>query len=258
MNNTDIEWTDKTWNPVTGCHHDCPYCYGKRMVKRFTSERDYRLCKLYNDSTKTKYGRIWELDSRLFRDDYKGTKIPHPFWFEPTFHKYRLDEPLNRKKPAKIFVCSMGELFGNWIPAEWIEKVLDVVKQCSRHTFQFLTKNPYRYKEFDFPENCWLGTTIEGNDEENTYHRYWGLYEKQKNIQFISFEPLLGAKEFENMLEYINWLDWIIIGSQTGPRAKQPKKEWVQAILDACNYHDIPVFLKDNLDWSKKIQEWPE
>lgn len=258
MNGTGIEWTDFTWNPATGCYHDCWYCYAKKIVKRFTFKRDYRFCKKNHKPISTDFGDIWELKDQPFRDDYEGTKIPHPFWFEPTFHRYRLQEPLERKKPAKIFVVSMGDLFGKWVPDEWIEEVIKVTKKCPQHTFQFLTKNPERYGDFEFPSNCWLGTTIEGDNANNVFERYWGLYDKKDNIQFISFEPLLGREDIKKMLLSSTWIDWIIIGAQTGPGAVKPKEEWVNLIINKSRFLNIPVFLKDNLNWPEQIQEWPE
>ena len=111
MNKTKIEWTNWTWNPVVGCKHNCWYCYGKRIAKRF------------------------------FKDN------PN---YEPKFYPERLKEPYTLKKPSKIFVCSMADLFGDWVKMNWIERVIKVVKENPQHTFQFLTKNPKRYLEFEF------------------------------------------------------------------------------------------------------------
>jgi len=257
MNYTNIEWTDFTWNPVTGCYHGCEYCYARKIVKRFTSEKDNLKCKKTHNAIETEYGPIWELWSSLFRDDYKGTTIPHPFWFEPTFHKYRLEEPCQRKKPAKIFVSSMGDLFGDWIPKEWIEQVIEVAEKCPQHTFQFLTKNPKRYKEFKFPNNCWLGTSVDGRDFRTDLGRaeimeQLIMEQSIDNITFLSVEPLLG--NVENHVSF-SWCNWVIIGAETGPGAKKPKKWWVEQIFK--NYRG-PVFLKNNLNWHETIQEWPK
>lgn len=204
---TKIEWTDYTWNPVTGCKHGCPYCYARKISNRF-------------------YGN-----------------------FEPTFHPERLKEPYNLKKPSKIFVVSMGDLFGDWVPITWIKEVIKVAEQNPQHTFQFLTKNPFRYTNFNFPKNCWLGTTVNTKDDEKRIPELNSM--SGINKTFISFEPLLGE------INYPPICSWIIIGAQTNPEI-QPKKEWVQKLIDEAWKRNIPVFLKDNLNWEEKIKQFPE
>lgn len=260
MNNTNIEWTDLTWNPVTGCYHDCEYCYGKRIAHRFLSAYDRKKCIEHNrkeHATITEYGRrIWDIPSPIY--DGECRKTAHPFGYEPTLHRYRLDEPAKRQKPAKIFVCSMADLFGEWVPKNWIESILKIVKQCPQHTFQFLTKNPERYYNYfadpEVPalENWWIGASA---SICNTAHTRSECLSFMNANTFMSFEPL-----HENIVEYTEWgaLDWVIVGAQTGPGAKKPKKQWVENIISYCRAYDIPVFLKDNLNWPEKIQEWPE
>lgn len=212
MNKTKIEWTDYTWNPVTGCKHNCPYCYAKKISNRF-------------------YGN-----------------------FEPTFHPERLKEPYKLKKPNKIFVVSMGDLFGEWVPKEWIEQIITVAKENPQHIFQFLTKNPIRYVQLNttrlsFPKNCWLGTTV--NTQEDTKRILNLNCMSGVNKIFVSFEPLLGE------INYPPLFNWVIIGAQTNPEL-QPKKEWVQNIINDAWGRNIPVFLKDNLKWDEKIKQFPE
>ncbi|MFW6328197.1 MAG: DUF5131 family protein [Bacteroidota bacterium] len=263
MNRTKIEWTDFTWNPVTGCYHGCEYCYARRIAHRFAGcvhhkATDTDIIKI-NGKEHFENTKMLALEEPMLKRS--GDKAPYPIGFRPTFHKYRLHEPVQRQKPAKIFVCSMGDLFGEWVPKKWIEKVIEVAENCPQHTFQFLTKNPERYQEFDFPNNCWLGTTIEADNSHNVFERYWGLYPKRENIQFVSFEPLLGKEDLNNMFLSCTWLDWVIIGAQTGPGAVSPEHEWIEIILRESDYHGIPVFMKNNLDnfWSGDlVQEWPE
>ncbi|MDI3548153.1 MAG: hypothetical protein PWR10_1805 [Halanaerobiales bacterium] len=222
MNWTTIEWTDFTWNPVVGCKHGCPYCYAKRFAERGLGE----------------YGK------------YKKGKR-----FQPRFFPGRLDEPKQRKRPAKIFVSSMGDLFGDWVPDEWIEAVLDIVRGCPQHTFQFLTKNPDRYYNWftfdmkNIPDNIWIGAGADNATDAHTRSGTLGFMGAK--VKFLSLEPLL-----ENVVEYVEWesLDWVIVGAQTGPGAKKPKKEWVENIISYCRAYDIPVFLKDNLEWPEKIK----
>ena len=137
--NNPIGWTNWTWNPISGCKNGCKYCYARKIATRFTPKN-----RLGDDCTQPGNG--------LHEIRYKSQ--PFKYGFEPTLHSYRLYEPLIMKEPSKIFVCSMADLFGEWVPDEWIHKVLKIVKQCPQHVFQFLTKNSSRYKNFDFPKNC--------------------------------------------------------------------------------------------------------
>ena len=209
MNKTKIEWTDYTWNPVTGCLHGCEYCYARKISMRFNGH------------------------------------------FEPEFHEDRLEQPYKAKKPSKIFVSSMGDLLGEWVKPEWIERVIITAKYNPRHTFQFLTKNPKRYREFDWPYNCWLGATATNQKEYDKAATVFvdGDFE---NTFFISCEPLLGKIKMR-----IVWLDWLIIGSQTNPD-KQPEKEWVKMLLDKAKADRTFVFCKNNLDYPDKPQEFPK
>jgi len=178
-------------------------------------------------------------------------KIANRFYgsFEPRFFPERLKKPYSWKKPTKIFVVDMGDLFGDWVPKEWIKAVIKVAEDNPRHTFQFLTKNPRRYVHFKFPKNCWLGATI--NTEKDKKRLFDLMRKYHTNTTFVSFEPLLG--EISKMLIETHW---VIIGAQTNPNV-QPKKEWVQNIINECRYTHIPVFLKDNLKWNEKIKEFP-
>jgi protein gp37 len=207
MNLTGIEWTDYTWNPVTGCKHDCEYCYARKISNRFNRS------------------------------------------FEPQIHEKRLKEPYSAgvvsRRPIKIFVCSMADLFGGWVPDEWIEKVLEVVRDNPDKIFQFLTKNPKRYHEFDFPKNAWLGITATNQKQyREALSVNIGLYSnwKKSNICFVSFEPLLNEIDPNASCPP----DWFIIGSQTNPNI-QPKREWVDKIIRFADRRDIPYFVKKNL-----------
>ena len=234
MNRTKIEWCDYTWNPITGCSRGCSYCYARRMA--------YRL--------KGRYG------------------YPQDDPFKPTFHPGRLLEPLQLKKPSKIFTVSMGEFFGPEIPEVWQTLILDIIFHCPQHTFQILTKQPQNIPnwveaEAHWPSNIWLGVSVDG---KNTYteRMLFDLYDVDfPHLKFVSFEPLLGPIS-ETALEMLETVQWVIIGAQTGPSAKQPRTEWVNAIIEAADKFGIPVFIKWNLECLrtfntsiKRRQEFP-
>ena len=209
MNKTKIEWCDYTWNPVVGCKHGCSYCYAKKICNRFKMI---------------------------------------PKFEEPKFYPERINDPLKKKEHSTIFVVSMGDLFGEWVPAEWIKQVLSTTWAAPGHKFMFLTKNPKRYKEFEFPENCWLGATITGEQTKEDWPRnlkndiigsLYGL----KNKTFLSIEPLLGQFWGHSF----TGIDQVIIGAMTGPGAVKPEKHWIESIThDNILYKsNIKPFMKD-------------
>lgn len=219
MNRTKIEWTDITWNPVTGCLHGCWYCYAKKLAQRF--------------------------------------KKNFPRGFQPTFYPGRLTEPWKRKKPAKIFVCSIADLFAKWTPKKWRDLVISYARMCPiNHSFQFLTKNPELIPGLPYPDNFWLGTTVtcENEDWINIEH----IKRVHAGVVFVSFEPLLGAIPISLDLK---GLDWIIIGKLTGSRRVKLDPRWVNRILNRALQHGIPVFMKNNLKPEypgELIQEFPK
>ena len=152
--------------------------------------------------------------------------------FIPHWSYGQARKPYKINEPSKIFVCSYGELFGDWVPKEWIEKVLQVVKDNPQHTFQFLTKNPKRYSEFEFPKNCWLGTTIDYPNQERI-----DWLKKKSNYKFISFEPLLGDMSGLDL----SGIDLAIVGAMTGAKAIKPKKKWIESINHPNMFHKANI-----------------
>ena len=216
MNRTKIEWTELSWNPITGCKHGCWYCYAKKLSQRF---------------------------KKIF-----------PNGFEPTFHPKRLDEIEQVRRPYKIFVCSIADLFAPWTPEEWRNKVLSAMQRCVvRHTFQLLTKNPERIPLwYEFPENTWVGTTV--TCENDDWKNIEAIKKVKARVRFASFEPLLGLLPSEICL---NGLQWVIIGKLTGSKRVKLDNYWVWRILNEARSHNIPVFIKNNVGWPEKIQEFP-
>ena len=146
----------------------------------------------------------------------------------------------------------MGDLFGEWVPDHWIQQVFEACNKAPQHTYIFLTKNPAGMLPYEFPENAWAGVSATG--EQDFHSRVDTLMFVDAPVRFVSLEPLLhDALEYGDFAE----LDWVIVGAQTGPGAVKPKPEWVQSIIDQCRAADVPLFLKDNLGWPEKIQEYP-
>lgn len=247
---TKIDWCDMSWNPVTGCLHDCPYCYAKRVTNRFGAH----LTPLSGKQT-----AILEKPDYFMQGNVKVRSSPFPFDFLPTFHRYRLEEPARKTKPRNIFVCSMADLFGRWVPVEWIVEVLDACRAAPQHNFLFLTKNPARYEELDklalLPreDNFWYGSTVTAPGMP--------FFHSEFHKTFLSIEPLLepfGESEYSSRLT-----DWAIIGAETGNRKEKvtPKREWVVELVQSFQLANVPVFMKSNLSdvWGVPLlQEYPE
>lgn len=263
MNKTKIEWCDSTWNPVTGCLHGCEYCYARRVAKRFEG------CD--TPSTFNTYGQAkWKCvnpgegrENAIFDisadrppvnvrfDKEKQKRIvsvaPYPFGFSPTLHRRLLDVPQRWKKPRTIFVCSMADLFGDWVPDEWIEEVFAACEKAPQHRYLFLTKNPQRYirlfgdRKLPKRDNMWYGTTVTSPTETfvwaSTHHT------------FLSIEPILEdfAGRFET--DRNEFVQWVIVGAETGNRKDKviPEKSWIDAIKNACDENNISLFMKDSL-----------
>lgn len=208
--NSDIEWTESTWNPITGCtkiSSGCKNCYAERMALRL---------------------------QRMGQANYRNG-------FEVTTHEHVLDYPLRWKKPRIIFVNSMSDLFHEDVPVGFIECVFDVMERANWHIFQVLTKRAERLTElsnkFSWPENVWVGVTV----EENQYlSRVSALRETPASVKFLSLEPLLS--ELPGL--QLEGLDWVIVGGESGPRARQMKKQWVLDIRDKCLNANVPFFFK--------------
>lgn len=233
MNKTKIEWCDSTWNPVTGCKYGCEYCYARRIAGRFGKKvPDYSGYLLSH--------------AGIHMVDNKFDSNPYPFLFEPTFHAYRLDEPQRKKKPQTIFVCSMADLFGDWVPDVWIEEVFEACKKAPQHRYLFLTKNPRRYGELakadKLPKNdhFWYGSTLDSMQAL----RYPGRF---GDNTFVSIEPL--TERMDVGLGSFGGDKWIIIGAETGNRKGKviPEKEWVDTICAAADLTQAAVFMKDSL-----------
>lgn len=238
MNKTKIDWCDSTWNPVTGCFHDCEYCYARGIAERFGG--------------KQKYANIFDESEPIIGSGGKALAYPHSF--SPTFHRYRLNDYIG-KQGRNIFVCSMSDLFGKWVPDEWIQEVFEACGKAPQHNYLFLTKNPARYVELinntDFfvktKGNMWFGYSY----TEKESKQWWN---PDYNI-FASVEPILEPIDVPRC-------KWLIVGAETGRRKDKviPKREWIEQIVEDCRKYGIPIFMKSSLAdiWGEPlIQEFP-
>ena len=250
MNRSKIEWCDYTFNLITGCFHGCDYCYARQMTRRFSGEARRNISRKGEYKTVTlpggKTGYI--LEKPMANDD--GVDIPYPFDFEPTLHLHRRERLDNLKGTHKVFVGSMADVFGEWVPEEWIMEVFSVCEEHPLNNYLFLTKNPTRYLELSekglLPqgENYWYGSTI--TDEETEF------FVSSKHNTFISIEPILKPfKTIPQLGEFdgIRSIDWVIVGAETGNRKGKviPELSWIQNIAQRADIAGVPVFMKDSL-----------
>jgi len=224
--NSKIEWTDRTWNPVTGCTKlstGCANCYAEIMTNRLKA-----------------------MGVNKYADG-----------FAVRTHISTLNEPLKWKKPHTIFVCSMADLFHDDVPFDFIDKIMNTIKQSPHHRYQILTKRADRMEEYfsksDIPQNIWLGVTVEAFSEKS---RIDSLRTLPAAIRFISCEPLL---EDIGTIDLTN-IDWIIVGGESGARARPMKPDWVRSILRQANEQKTAFFFKqwgtwgaDGIKRSKKV-----
>ena len=223
MNKSKIEWTDDTWNPVMGCtpaSPGCAHCYARTMMKRYAG------LKGWPESPDT-----------------------------VTLFPERLEKPMHWRKPRKVFVCSMSDLFHDDVPDRFIQNVFETMRKAAGHTFQILTKRPERMKESvgnyiyhrsvwkisnkPLP-NVWLGVTAE--NQEMWERRKDALFATPAVVHFVSYEPALGPLVFSG--DDLKRLDWVICGGETGPGARPMKYLWVASLRDQCQSAGVPFFFK--------------
>jgi len=233
-----IGWCNTTWNPVWGCRNECPYCYARIFSNRFRNV-------IADKENKWSRGRIYQGEI--------ANRLRH---FVPTLLFSHLYKKLP-KKPQRIFIGSMSEI-AHW-NHHWVDDVISRIKLHPRHIYQFLTRHPKVYLNYNFPKNCWLGMTITDTKDFNYLEYQKFKISNPDNLKFISFEPLLN--EVSINLENI---DWVILGAETGSRKDKVfvKRCWIESILINCYKKGIPVYIKDSIiKWQpqlKKFKEFPE
>lgn len=213
--NDNIEWAKWSWNPVTGCKYNCPYCYARDIGNRFNGH------------------------------------------FDPEFHADRLSAPQNTKPGDEpggnaVFVCSMADLFGDWIPTDWIQQVIDQTILAPQWNFLFLTKNPKRLADFDWPVNAWVGTTVD--KQARVKFAQEAFRNVSAPVRFLSCEPMNERLDFDDM----SMFDWMIVGGRsksTSTKAFQPEWEWVIDLYQQARRFGLKVYFKPNL--TVRPREYP-
>jgi protein gp37 len=210
MAKSSIEWTESTWNPLTGCtkvSDGCKHCYAERMARRLKA---------------------------MGQANYANG-------FKLTLHPHSLEKPLLWKSPQMIFVNSMSDLFHWEVPVPFILQVFDVMRRTDWHTFQVLTKRAKRIPQLDaqidWPANVWMGVSVEN---ESVKQRIDYLRETHAKTKFLSLEPLLGPLPHLNLAG----IDWVIVGGESGPKARPMDESWVRDIRDQCLEANVPFFFK--------------
>ena len=269
MADSSIEWTNKTWNPVTGCSKvspGCAHCYAEALTMR--------------------YATAWKVPGLPWTPENAAQNV--------ILKPERLEQPLKWKKPARVFVNSMSDLFHELIPDDYIVRVFDVMCEAQQHTFQILTKRPERMRDFmqehywsadagtgPLP-NVWLGTSIENR---RFVSRADALRQTPAAVRFISAEPLLGPLIYRDAdyypairPEYKGWtwkdeldltgIDWLIVGGESGKGYRRFDVEWARALRDRCRETGTAFFLKqtgghrpgdklEDLPFDLRIREYP-
>ena len=215
---TTIEWTEQTWNPTTGCTKispGCKHCYAETMARRLQA-----------------------MGVKGYENGFNLSILPE-----------RLIQPLQRQKPTIYFVNSMSDLFHNDIPFEFLDQVFDVIKRTPQHTYQILTKrSPRMLKYFTFrervvPDNVWLGVSVE--NRKYGLSRIDDLRKIKSSIRFLSVEPLL---EDVGKMD-LSGIHWVIVGGESGPKARPMKAEWVESIKEQCEQDGVAFFFKQWGGW---------
>lgn len=215
---SSIEWTEQTWNPVTGCTKvspGCKFCYAETMSRRLQA-----------------------MGMSGYENGFRLSLMPN-----------RLDQPLKRKKPTVYFVNSMSDLFQDGVPFEYIDRVFDVIRKTPQHTYQILTKRAERMAEYCssgrvVPDNAWMGVSVE--DREYGVPRIGELKKVNAKVRFLSVEPLLedlGELDLEG-------IHWVIVGGESGHGARPMKAEWVDSVHSACKKYGAEFFFKQWGAWS--------
>lgn len=229
--NDSVDWANWTWNPVTGCEHGCKFCYAREIAN------SQRMAAVY------------------------------PNKFEPTYHPYRLAAPKNTKhkqtdddRDGRVFVCSMADLFGKWVPSAWIKSVFDACLESPEWEYLFLTKWPARYAQMPLLKKAWYGASVIQQSDVSRIEKSMSAFETDC-VKWISMEPMLGPVVFNDL----SWCDLVVIGAQTSTTQPEgfvaefaPKFDWIVDVVNQCREAGVPYYLKANLGLQRPGMDLPK
>ena len=227
-----VDWARWTWNPVTGCDHGCGFCYAREIAK------SQRMAAYY------------------------------PNQFEPTFHEYRLAAPSNTSRPesdddrdGRVFVCSMADLFGKWVPDSWIKSVFDACIESPKWEYLFLTKWPARYSKMPLIPRAWYGASVIQQSDVKRVESAMQQFASADVVRWVSLEPMLEPIVFSDL----SWCNLVVIGSQTSTNQPDghvpefaPEFDWVVDVVNQCRDFGVPYYLKANLGMDKPGMKLPK
>jgi protein gp37 len=229
--NDSVDWANWTWNPVTGCEHGCKFCYAREIAN---SER---------------------------------MAAVYPNKFEPTYHPYRLDAPKNTKRKesgderdGRVFVCSMADLFGKWVPTPWIKSVFDACLESPEWEYLFLTKWPARYAQMPLLKKAWYGASVIQQSDVARVEKAMAAFQTDC-VKWISLEPMLGPITFNDL----SWCNLVVIGGQTSTTQPEgyvpefaPEFDWVVNVVNECREFGVPYYIKANLGMTRPGMNLPK
>jgi protein gp37 len=229
--NDSVDWASWTWNPVTGCEHGCSFCYAREIAN------SQRMAPYY------------------------------PNGFEPTFHPYRLAAPKNSSVPTsadqrdgRVFVCSMADLFGKWVPNSWIRHVFDACIESPEWEYLFLTKWPARYSAMPLIQNAWYGSSVIRQSDVSRVESAMCKFSGDGIVKWVSLEPMTEPIRFND----ISWCDLMVIGGQTSTNQPDgfvpefaPDFDWVFDVVDQCRNAGVPYYIKANLGLARPGMKLP-
>lgn len=229
--NNSVDWANWTWNPVTGCEHGCKFCYAREIAN------SQRMAAVY------------------------------PNGFEPTYHPYRLDAPKNTsrkdsddERDGRVFVCSMADLFGKWVPKDWIQSVFNACIESPEWEYLFLTKWPARYAQMPLLKKAWYGASVIQQSDVTRVEKAMSAF-KTDCVKWISLEPMLGPITFNDL----SWCDLVVIGGQTSTTQPEgyvpefaPDFDWIVNVVNECREFGVPYYIKDNLGMTRPGMNLPK
>ena len=246
MKDSKIEFCSDTWNPLSGCLYDCQYCSARGLANRFGGHKSMAYYMAQDNPIDVSMLRIL---NEPMKDEVSGKVEPFPFYFGPTYYRYRLPKLKLLQRPGNIFICSTGDLFGDWVDNWIVDEIISHAAKHTKHNYLFLTKNPIRYDVLEsiaemrcHHRNMLFGATIDSQVQADAI-----INAKVKHISYLCIEPILTEIDLEGFLRRtLSKIEWVILGAENGNRQGKviPEDVWVKNISNVCYEYNIPLFVK--------------